>query len=82
MTVAWPGAATSGPIFAILLPTTRTDVLGPSRCDLPSNTFTFRNSVALVCVGSLCARNRAVGATKKPRSPATESASRERVDEL
>ncbi len=47
MTVAFSGAAMSSPIFSILLPTTRTDVLAVSLSDLPSNTFTFLNRVTL-----------------------------------
>jgi len=82
MTVACSGGAMPAPIFAILLPTTRTDVLALRRSDLPSNTFTFLNSVALGCVVSLWACRPAAGATKGPSSAATESATSDRVDEL
>src|SRR5262249_1425934 len=53
MTVAFSGAALSPPIFSILLPTTRTEVLAVSLSDLPSNTFTFLNRVALSCFASI-----------------------------
>ena len=43
------------PIFAILLPTTRTDVVAVRLVDLPLNTLTFLNSVALGCFASLLA---------------------------
>src|SRR5262245_13009223 len=62
MTVAFSGAAMSLPIFAILLPTTRTDVLAVSLSDLPSNTFTFLNRVALGCFASILTSGRAAAA--------------------
>ena len=55
ITVALPGTAMSLPIFAILLPTTRTDVLAVRLVDLPLNTLTFLNSVALGWFASLLA---------------------------
>src|SRR5262245_34171661 len=62
MTVAFSGAAMSPPIFSILLPTTRTEVLAVSLSDLPSNTFTFLNRVALGCFASTLAGGRAAAA--------------------
>jgi len=47
----------SPPIFSILLPTTRTDVLAVSLSDLPSNTFTFLNRVAFGCFASIVVEN-------------------------
>src|SRR5262249_27593757 len=62
MTVAFSGAGMSPPIFSILLPTTRTDVLAVSLFDLPSNTITFLNRVALGCFASTLAGGRAAAA--------------------
>src|SRR5262245_15929279 len=68
MTVAFSGAAMSLPIFSILLPTTRTDVLALSLSDLPSNTFTFLNRVALGGFASIGAAGGATGAGCAGRS--------------